>query len=437
MEPGDQVRSEGISLRTTVMAQQSKIVELWAADHRRQTVISDLLAADHRRQRQLVKALKIVKSLKTQMIELQRQHLLSIMGYPQLADGIDLLFRLATQYRSFAQILAILYSILSVTSISWLKMAPKRRTTRTATTITTTTATTTTQSPRANYQCHRCFVWSVRLQPLQKDPHGRTEQEIGNAVATYAVELQASNPDNNLLTDGSRNKCGHLELNIISSQEPRSICYKDVPSFWHILTSGDWRQVKEKQLQDVSTSKHEEASEDNIGVVEERELLCKIFQVQFGFPKLQFLGHVIDNKAFHVDPSISNPLKIGTLLRHQRRFSVLCACWTEARKPEISTRGCWRVGDDCYTSSASEEPEQVHITFHVSNLNKSWQRTLDVPLDGLQFDDSISLSRGTIESQIRSQTVLNKAYHQLSQVRWNFKRGPEFTWEREDQFRKK
>ncbi|GJS18429.1 hypothetical protein Tco_0412901 [Tanacetum coccineum] len=44
-----------------------------AADRRRQTVISDLLKADHRRQRQLVEALKIVKSLKTQMIELQRQ----------------------------------------------------------------------------------------------------------------------------------------------------------------------------------------------------------------------------------------------------------------------------------------------------------------------------------------------------------------------------
>ncbi|GKE83529.1 hypothetical protein Tco_1557271 [Tanacetum coccineum] len=45
-----------------------------AADHRRQTVISDLLKADYQRQRQLVETLKIVKSLKTQMIELQRQH---------------------------------------------------------------------------------------------------------------------------------------------------------------------------------------------------------------------------------------------------------------------------------------------------------------------------------------------------------------------------
>ncbi|GJU02587.1 hypothetical protein Tco_1112925 [Tanacetum coccineum] len=52
---------------------QSEIVELQAADRRRQTVISELLKADHRRQRHLVETLKIVKSLKTQMIELQRQ----------------------------------------------------------------------------------------------------------------------------------------------------------------------------------------------------------------------------------------------------------------------------------------------------------------------------------------------------------------------------
>ncbi|GKG33632.1 hypothetical protein Tco_0433791 [Tanacetum coccineum] len=54
MDACDQVHSEGISLRTTVMAQQSEITELQAADRRRQTVITDLLKADYRRQRQLV-----------------------------------------------------------------------------------------------------------------------------------------------------------------------------------------------------------------------------------------------------------------------------------------------------------------------------------------------------------------------------------------------
>ncbi|GJW86736.1 hypothetical protein Tco_0162076 [Tanacetum coccineum] len=73
MDVCDQTHSEGILLRTTVMTQQSEIVELRAADQRRQTVISELLKADYRRQRQLVETLKIVKSLKAQMTELQRQ----------------------------------------------------------------------------------------------------------------------------------------------------------------------------------------------------------------------------------------------------------------------------------------------------------------------------------------------------------------------------
>ncbi|GKC31224.1 hypothetical protein Tco_1038518 [Tanacetum coccineum] len=59
MDACDQIRSEGISLRTTVMAQQSEITELQAADRRRQTVLVELL--------------KTVNSIQTQMIRLQRQ----------------------------------------------------------------------------------------------------------------------------------------------------------------------------------------------------------------------------------------------------------------------------------------------------------------------------------------------------------------------------
>ncbi|GKG07862.1 hypothetical protein Tco_0333694, partial [Tanacetum coccineum] len=54
MDACDQTHSEGIILRTTVMAQQSEITKLQAADRRRQSVISDLLKADYRRQRQSV-----------------------------------------------------------------------------------------------------------------------------------------------------------------------------------------------------------------------------------------------------------------------------------------------------------------------------------------------------------------------------------------------
>nr|GFD14692.1 putative reverse transcriptase domain-containing protein [Tanacetum cinerariifolium] len=69
---------------------------------------------------------------------------------------------------------------------------------------------------------------------------------------------------------------------------------------------------------------------------------------------------------------------------------------------------------------------RVHNMFHVSNLRKCHaDEPLAVPLDGLHFDDKLHF----VEKP-RSRIPLVK-------VRWNSKRGPEFTWEREDQFQKK
>ncbi|GJV73529.1 putative reverse transcriptase domain-containing protein [Tanacetum coccineum] len=73
MDASDLTRAEVMSLRTTLLAQQSQIKELQLADRRRQTVILELLTVDYRRQRQLTKVLKLVKSLQTQMADLQRQ----------------------------------------------------------------------------------------------------------------------------------------------------------------------------------------------------------------------------------------------------------------------------------------------------------------------------------------------------------------------------
>ncbi|GKG61777.1 hypothetical protein Tco_0623494, partial [Tanacetum coccineum] len=61
MDASDLTRSEVMSLRTTVLAQQSVISELQAADRRRQATITELLAADCRRQTQFIKALKLLK----------------------------------------------------------------------------------------------------------------------------------------------------------------------------------------------------------------------------------------------------------------------------------------------------------------------------------------------------------------------------------------
>nr|GEZ68969.1 putative reverse transcriptase domain-containing protein [Tanacetum cinerariifolium] len=62
---------------------------------------------------------------------------------------------------------------------------------------------------------------------------------------------------------------------------------------------------------------------------------------------------------------------------------------------------------------------------------------LAVPLDGLPFDDKLYFVEEPVEIVDREVKRLKQSRIPLVKVRWNSKRGSEFTWEREDQFRKK
>ncbi|GKC15190.1 putative reverse transcriptase domain-containing protein, partial [Tanacetum coccineum] len=62
---------------------------------------------------------------------------------------------------------------------------------------------------------------------------------------------------------------------------------------------------------------------------------------------------------------------------------------------------------------------------------------LAVPLDGLHFDDKLQFVEEPVEIMDREVKRLKRSRIPLVKVRWNSGRGPEFTWEPEDQFRKK
>ncbi|GJW04673.1 hypothetical protein Tco_1563529 [Tanacetum coccineum] len=66
-----------------------------------------------------------------------------------------------------------------------------------------------------------------------------------------------------------------------------------------------------------------------------------------------------------------------------------------------------------------------------------WKGVVPVPLDGLHFDDKLQFVEEPIEIMDREVKRLKRSRIPLVKVRWNSRRGPEFTWEREDQFRKK
>ncbi|GKC68734.1 putative reverse transcriptase domain-containing protein [Tanacetum coccineum] len=97
-----------------------------------------------------------------------------------------------------------------------------------------------------------------------------------------------------------------------------------------------------------------------------------------------------------------------------------------------------KVGEVAYKLKLPEVLSRVHNTFHVSNLKKCYaDEPLAVPLDGLHFDDKLQFVEEPVEIMDREVKRLKRSRIPLVKVRWNSKRGPEFTWECEDQFQKK
>ncbi|GJU52130.1 putative reverse transcriptase domain-containing protein [Tanacetum coccineum] len=97
-----------------------------------------------------------------------------------------------------------------------------------------------------------------------------------------------------------------------------------------------------------------------------------------------------------------------------------------------------KVGEVAYKLELPEELSRVHNTFHVSNLKKCHaDEPLAVPLDGLHLDDKLHFVEEPLEIEGREVKRLKRSRIPLVKVQWNSKRGPEFTWEREDQFKKK
>ncbi|GJY90888.1 putative reverse transcriptase domain-containing protein [Tanacetum coccineum] len=97
-----------------------------------------------------------------------------------------------------------------------------------------------------------------------------------------------------------------------------------------------------------------------------------------------------------------------------------------------------KVGPVAYWLDLPEELNGVHDTFHVSNLKKCLaDPTLQVPLDEIRVDAKLNFIEEPMEVLEREFKKLKRSRISIVKVRWNSKRGPEFTWEREDQMKLK
>ncbi|GKB68415.1 putative reverse transcriptase domain-containing protein [Tanacetum coccineum] len=240
-------------------------------------------------------------------------------------------------------------------------------------------------------------------------------------------------------------------------------------------------------------SRNKEEHADHLRIILEllkkEKLYAKFSKCDFWISIVQFLGLVIDSQGIHVDSakieavknwaSPTTPIEIcqfSGLAGYNRRFIKSPVCWAKVgdiqltgpeiihettekivqiqqrfqaardrkrsyanvRRKPLEFQILKRVGPVAYTLELPKELSNVHSTFHVSNLKKCLSdESLVIPLKELRLNEKLNFVEEPIEIIDREVKQLKQSRIPIVKVRWNSKRGPKFTREREDQIRAK
>ncbi|GJW61734.1 reverse transcriptase domain-containing protein [Tanacetum coccineum] len=87
-----------------------------------------------------------------------------------------------------------------------------------------------------------------------------------------------------------------------------------------------------------------------------------------------------------------------------------------------------KIRSVAYKLELPQELSRVHNTFHVTNLKKCYSgEPLAIPLEGLHIDDKLYFVEEPVEIMDREVKRLKQSRILIVKVRWNSRRGPEFT----------
>ncbi|GKB24362.1 putative reverse transcriptase domain-containing protein [Tanacetum coccineum] len=194
---------------------------------------------------------------------------------------------------------------------------------------------------------------------------------------------------------------------------------------------------------DMSTAYHPQTNGQSERTIQTLEDMLRACVLDFGkgwdrhLPLVEFSY----NNSYHTSIKLT-----GLEIIHEttKKIVQIKSCIQAARDRQKSYADVRRkplefqVRNRCLLLELPEQLSRVHSTFHVSNLKKCMSdETLAIPLDEIQIDDKLYFIEEPVEIMDREVKRLKQSCIPIVKVRWNSRRGPEFTWEREDQMQQK
>ncbi|GKC66276.1 hypothetical protein Tco_1098874, partial [Tanacetum coccineum] len=111
------------------------------------------------------------------------------------------------------------------------------------------------------------------------------------------------------------------------------------------------------------------------------------------------------------------------------------------RKPlefSVGDKVVERAGPVAYRLRLPQELVGIHDMFHLSNLKKCLADVnLHVPLKEIKIEDKLRFVEEPIEIMDHEVKKLKRSWIPIVKVHWNSRRGPKFTWEQEDEMKRK
>ncbi|GJW84494.1 putative reverse transcriptase domain-containing protein [Tanacetum coccineum] len=209
--------------------------------------------------------------------------------------------------------------------------------------------------------------------------------------------------------------------------------------FWQSLQSALGTQL------DMSTAYHPETDGQSERTIQTLEDMLRACVIDFGkgwerhLPLVEFSYNNSYHASIKAAPFEALYVQIRQRLQAAKDWQRSYA--NIRRKPlefQVGDHVMLKVSPLAYKLELPEKVSNIHNTFHISNLKKCLSdESLVIPMKELRLDDKLNFVEEPVEIMDREVKQLKQSRIPIIKVRWNSKRGPEFTWEREDQIRAK